>query len=325
MRSKVEAVVSRMNAENHKAYIVAAVYRPPCYTSDQIKEDIEALNIIMNELSDTKKPYFILGDFNMGRDNAYFQLKYLCKRYNAKQLITKPTRGKAILDLLITNSPKLCKNTTVIDSYISDHNAILTTLNLTRTKHEKVAVKYRAFNRIVPKDIHNDLDTYKNTLLTQADINLDDMYNDITNMILTVFNKHAPIRTKTFNQYPNSVKPSKATKHKIYMRNVARNVSISSPSDNTKKTFQHLNKQVKESIKQDMKFKTQQDISAKGIWPVLNKLTRKRSEVVNKFCANNINDHFVEISNAPTKQSCDTSNIKNPKSVLYLENCSGWT
>ncbi|CAL8092581.1 unnamed protein product [Orchesella dallaii] len=272
----------------------------------------------MSELSDTKKPYFIMGDFNMGRDTAFTQMKYLCKKYNAKQLISKPTRGNAILDLLITNTPEHCNDTSVIDTYISDHNAILTTLDMKRPKPEKVHIKYRAFKNVILKDIHADIHIYTDKLLKCNFTNLDDMYKGITDMVIDIFNKHALIRTKTFKQYPNNVKLSETTKRIIHKRNVARNNSNKNRNDSAANNYTLLNKQVKNSIKQDVKCKTQDDIKTKGIWPVLNKLTKCKSEVTTKFSANEINDHFASISNAPTKKASNTSHIHKPDERFTL-------
>jgi len=128
--SHVEITAGRIKSGHQKAIIVAALYRPPNYKMKQIKSDIDAIELILSELCDTNKHFYMLGDFNLREGWVYSMLEQICRKLNLRQIVQVPTRHNAILDLIITNKPDTCLNTQVINSHISDHHVIHTTLSI---------------------------------------------------------------------------------------------------------------------------------------------------------------------------------------------------
>ncbi len=108
-----------------------------------VKADMHAVKLICDELSKTGKMYILTGDFNLKHGWCYSMLEHIMKSYNVKQIVTEPTRGNALLDLIITNQPSICINTTVTNPHISDHCAVSTHINIKKPKKMKTSFTFR--------------------------------------------------------------------------------------------------------------------------------------------------------------------------------------
>lgn len=108
--SFIEIVAVRVKVGNYKGFIVLSLYRPPKYKLETIQNDMNAIDMICEELNKTGKSFFLLGDFNLRDKWAYSKLEHILLKNKLKQLIVEPTRGNNILDLLVTNANHLCTN-----------------------------------------------------------------------------------------------------------------------------------------------------------------------------------------------------------------------
>ena len=108
------------------------VYRHP----DQTKVDdfLASFSTCLSNLSNSKKVYYILGDFNINilqdnRSNSASEYINLIVSHGAMPVITIPTRVTSnsftLIDHIITNSTELDLNPAVIEADISDHFPVL--------------------------------------------------------------------------------------------------------------------------------------------------------------------------------------------------------
>ena len=66
----------------------------------------------------------------------------MCDKWNLSQSVRVPTREDSILDLILVNSLELVRDIeTVINSKLSDHNLIISTVNMSDDKVEDSAKK----------------------------------------------------------------------------------------------------------------------------------------------------------------------------------------
>ncbi|XP_071944778.1 uncharacterized protein [Antedon mediterranea] len=121
--------------------VVCGVYVPP----DGPKNEI--MNYLTESVDKLKQKYpnagyIILGDFNRSKINI------ICKTHALKQVVNKPTRNDAILDLIITNLSKYYNNP-VIQSPIglSDHNVVVW---LPKYYQHKIHRTLKKTNRLMP-------------------------------------------------------------------------------------------------------------------------------------------------------------------------------
>lgn len=87
----------------YSAIIVAVVYYPPGQTAQQAAEMNEYLTNCIDSLQHERPSSWIVitSDFNQ------LKLNRLCNRFNLRKCVTKPTRGRNILDQILTNMVNL--------------------------------------------------------------------------------------------------------------------------------------------------------------------------------------------------------------------------
>jgi hypothetical protein len=137
---------------------LVTIYRPPSCPTSKFKEAIDGINtwlevfekhgqlfpnlIINGDLNLKSMNYWEPHDINNLRDRALTRtlsidnkqallLLELVDQHMMQQLITEPTRGDAILDLLFSNNQELLSKITIIENIIiSDHKTIVAGINI---------------------------------------------------------------------------------------------------------------------------------------------------------------------------------------------------
>jgi len=120
-----------------KNLIFGTCYRPPNQCADDVSKFFDGLNsqfTLLNESSMRDSQIYLMGDFNdrstsWGIDHFNSELKFklvnFSEEFKLTQLISTPTRGKYILDLLFTNCPNSLKTVAVKPSFDNlDHDMI---------------------------------------------------------------------------------------------------------------------------------------------------------------------------------------------------------
>ena len=112
----------------HKLYrgysclIVCIVYKPPSSDNDDFIDHLHTtLDLALNKYPNAG--IFLLGDFNR------CPVSSLLRHFTLSQIVKKPTRKSAVLDLILTNMSDICDTPEVIAPIgLSDHNSVLCVL-----------------------------------------------------------------------------------------------------------------------------------------------------------------------------------------------------
>ena len=139
--------------------------------------------------------FLILGDFNSEPSESC--MKEFCQLYNLKNLIIDPTCFKnplnpSLIDLILTNKPKLFHQSKVIETGLSDHHKM--TVSVLKTFFKKQAPicityrDYKNFNRFL---FHTELSQKLNVM----DVNCSN-YALFETLFMEQLNKFAPMKKK---------------------------------------------------------------------------------------------------------------------------------
>ena len=206
--SKSECLWLDISENNFKTELtVGAVYRHPGQT--KIIEFIDEFTNSLSDLSQNKKVYYILGDFNinLNRDNrtnsANLYINSILS-HGAIPLITKPTRisnnSSTIIDHIITNDSKHELQSFIVKSDLTDHYPIFCVINKNSTNNKKNIEKlfYRDKTKFCTesfcKDLQTDLDNYFSHRPTLSNENFNELFNSFVHIISHSIDTHAPLR-----------------------------------------------------------------------------------------------------------------------------------
>ncbi len=311
--SRVECVVTSVKSGNKKAILIACIYRPPKYDITTVQADIEAIQLICDELSKADKLYILTGDFNLKHGWCYSMLEHVMKAFNVKQIINEPTRKNALLDLIITNKPDACTETSVFDPQISDHKAVSTRLHIYKQCKAKNTFQYRDFKRLNQDKLYDELTMHLD--LYEPGNTIDTAFDNLLNIVTTLTDSCAPLRTKSIVDYSNITKLSDSTKNEMHIRNNLYKLMNTTGSHNYTELYRKQKKYVKKLILQDCKNHVQACVDKKGIWPTLNMLYKSKNKPIIPFTADEINDHFSMICNKPLQVTSLSDNHSSSQSA----------
>ena len=200
-------------------FIVGVVYRHPVQT--HVNKFLEIFSHCLFNLSNSKKVYYVLGDFNinlMKENRSSFADEYinLIVSNGAVPVITIPTRVTAtlatLLDYIITNNMDQVINPAVIEADITDHYPILCTVHKPKyspTKNSKMF--YGDKSSFCADSFRNDLQAdLCNVFAHQPELtneNFNEMFNLFSHTVLSTINIHAPLKPLSRKQKKLSQKP----------------------------------------------------------------------------------------------------------------------
>ena len=149
--------------------------------------------------------FYIVGDFNLHLDTpsaTTTTFNDILASFDTTQHVNFPTHIHGHwLDIIITRSS--CKNIqtpTVVDG-LSDHNTVIANLKVrTAPAASKHNVFYRAFHSINIAAFMADITT--SNLVTHPREHLSELYKQYHQILKTLLDKHAPIKTKSVSQKP---------------------------------------------------------------------------------------------------------------------------
>ncbi len=142
--SSIELLCLSFQFNFNKSFVVCVLYR-----TDNALNDIYNLDLLFQKLLSLNRTFFVLGDFNFNllNDKGPQKVQSLFNRYNLKQLVDVPTRGKSLLDFIITNYDNPLQSF-VEESYLSDHLLTTVKLELKLNKQPCDIFQYRDFREI---------------------------------------------------------------------------------------------------------------------------------------------------------------------------------
>jgi hypothetical protein len=198
------------------------VYFPPNLSENdeyKLKQDLE-------EISDIKHDIFIVGDFNKPNidwetpDMYNSCLAKFCIENGLKQLITEPTRGENILDLLF------CSNTSILNQLVvqepfsnSDHNSIY--FDIFSTKTESSGTNFKNFYKADYDSIFLTLSTISWPDLFSTCSNVDEFWDLFASVLTNLIEKFVPLRKNTNNNQkftPRELKKLLAKKRRLWKK-----------------------------------------------------------------------------------------------------------
>ena len=194
-----------------KTLYVGAYYRP--HEGDELS--LQQLETSLGRM-ESDKEVILAGDLNFpGWDwknkvvkqchypTLHHKLGEMLDDRGLEQLVTEPTRGENILDLVITTNPTRCMKTTVIPG-VSDHDIVL-------TEYDTRPIRHKQFRRQIPLYKKADWDSIRQHLENTYNIMRDRAENMSTQDLWTMFKEallqgvkdHIPHRhTKGKDQLP---------------------------------------------------------------------------------------------------------------------------
>ena len=179
------------------------VYRPP-YSSAHpntvsmfLEEFSDTLSHILSNYANRK--ILLMGDFNVHVDDpnnsdARAFADMLCT-FDLQQLVNISTHTSGhTLDLCIVPCITDLFISNISDDYfISDHTFVSLNLNISKPQREKVKVQYRKTKNIDKLSFARDLE---DAALTLSDMHGNELIHAYNSMLLSIYNKHAPLVTK---------------------------------------------------------------------------------------------------------------------------------
>lgn len=187
---------------------VGTVYRAESEVS--VQNAIDALSESLN-VFEYCSHIFVLSDFNVDllmsdRKSTVDFMSFLSQR-NMEQVVKEPTRvtdqSSTLLDLIITDSPALCKGISVHHNpLLSDHAFVSVQLSIKKYKASPRFHRFRNLNKVNETDFIRDLG-----LLPWSEVeggrDVNDMVARFNDLITQLFNKHAPIRRVRVRERPH--------------------------------------------------------------------------------------------------------------------------
>lgn len=178
--------------------IIGTAYRPESVSVDVA---IEGLCESVSTFSYCKH-LFILTDFNVdllqtNKPSAREVFAFL-SQHNMEVVVKDPTRvdsrTSSLLDLVITDSPELCTSVNIYHNpALSDHAMVISEFNIEKPKEVPKYTYKRLLDKIDHEQFSNDLKNISwSNIIGLLDI--DDQVTKFNEMIINLFNKHAPIK-----------------------------------------------------------------------------------------------------------------------------------
>ena len=146
------------------------------------------------------REFIVAGDFNFhvnkpGLANSKKFLEIL-ETFELKQHIMEPTHVAGnILDLVITRNDSMLITDITVDDLLSDHNAIIANLNLSKPRPPQKRIKFRQTRNIVTENFKIDLRHFFSSTANKLNTNLNTLIEKFEKSE-TVLNKHAPLTEK---------------------------------------------------------------------------------------------------------------------------------
>ena len=185
--------------------IIASAYRAPAASHVTVLEKLEEF-FVRNSCGDSPPDVFLLGDLNspqinwstLSAEQGSILIEFAEKHF-LTQLVTQPTRGPNILDIVLTNREDYVLDTEVSDIRISDHAMVSCVLGIGLQQDRSKHPRGRGFKAL---DYHNadftsaeedlraiDWDSLFSSCDQDSDGNA--YVHRITAAVLGVFEKHS--------------------------------------------------------------------------------------------------------------------------------------
>ena len=191
VRKDIEGIFIELNIKNKK-WLLFSGYNPK---KELITNYLNEVVFHIDKLLGNFDNLILIGDFNSEMEEE--KMKDFCETYNLQNLIKEPTCFKSAenptsIDVILTNKSNSFINTSTLETGLSDHHKMVTTVLKTHfNKIKSSNVTYRSYK-------HFDLETFRNELnisLQNCDTNNME-YDQFKDIFMNTLNKYAPIKSK---------------------------------------------------------------------------------------------------------------------------------
>lgn len=296
--SSLETVCVKVKWSERKPMIILSVYRPPPLKN--VRADIKYLEMIIKEITSLRLDFVMCGDFNLTLPDHFNKLDRLLSKYQCDQLVKVPTRINSILDLIITNCKSKCDDPSVCPVDYSDHSLLQLNFQVHKRPPNKVKINFRNFRKLNDISLYNDplLQTLQFSITKTSEENVQ-VFRHLT---LQLFNAHVPVLHKHVRVTENISYTSSDTKLLTKQRDTCHRQLRMNPSETLRDQYKLLKNKVRAQIKSDARAHMNHQIMNNGLWKTVNGLMKSSTSQDFPFSADEVNNHFANIS---SKEGCD--------------------
>ena len=186
---ELEALWVEVNTGRDKI-LIGGMYRDPgkrVQHWDLVEQSFEQAKMTNN------KHILIMGDLNDNQAVRGGRLEKLCRDYNLHQLIKEETHNKAILDVIISSSPDIVRETEVASQSLSKHRAVKAILNFRMTPSSKIRRRIYEYDKADWKALNQDIER-EDWEVVLGEKTADDMAEKWTRKYKDLINKHIPTK-----------------------------------------------------------------------------------------------------------------------------------
>ena len=206
--SKLESVWTEMRVANHKSVLFCSLYRPPTKLVSELDADLDELeNQVQSALSRYSGLVVFSGDLNCNLNTSGGsgdRLMQLLSRYSLFQCI-KPCSvtyrpASSMLDVIVANRRDSVVRTGVFLCDYSPHNFVRAMFRIKKVKPVPTTISCRSFSKINWDALRFDL-VMSNWDPMNELVTLDSKSEVFTDLFMSVFNHHAPLKTVTIKHH----------------------------------------------------------------------------------------------------------------------------
>nr|XP_058940209.1 uncharacterized protein LOC131768500 [Pocillopora verrucosa] len=190
---------------------IIVIYRPPISVKNGLTHAafFDDFSSLLERLVSSTGRLLLAGDFNFhvndSSDNTANKFLDLLSCFNLEvcNVLTPTHKNNNALDLIITRSgEETVLNLSINDPVISDHFAVLCTLAIKRPPKAKLTISSRKLRTIDPDNLRRDIRS--SALYNSPSQEITELCDQYDSVLLSILDKHAPLRTRIINLRPNA-------------------------------------------------------------------------------------------------------------------------
>ncbi|XP_037299945.1 uncharacterized protein LOC115455175 [Manduca sexta] len=278
--------------------IVGTAYRPE---SVSICTAIDAPSESLNTFSHYRY-IFLLTDFNVDllqpQTTSAREIINFCTQRGLENIVHEPTRivegSNSLLDLIITDCPRLCKVVSVLHNpALSDHAMVLSEFNIKKPKEKPQYILRRSINSINEELFLGKLHNLPWFRILQLS-NVDDKVQLFNKMILNLYDLYAPVK-RIKKQTKSTPWITNMVKFMMAFRDSALNRARTSGKDTHKEYYKSLRNMVNSSVEREKSayfnfYINNNKDKPKQMWNHLKRTCSLDNSVKNLTAPENLND-----------------------------------
>ena len=279
--SDIECLTIEISRPRSKPFLVSTWYRPPLSSRDLFT----VFERVIDKIDVENLELYLLGDLNCDLlpDSVNINSSHLLNimnNYGLTQLITGPTRvtqySRTLIDLCLTNSPDKISNSGVVDIGLL---TLASATNFTSPLFCSKTAEVRQLKNFNEDEFLRDLRMNEWNRVSMLN-NPNEMWNSWRHLLMSVIDKHAPLKTKRIRNNRSPWITNKLLRE-IYKRDFLKKKVTSTNDPLIWKEFKDARNKVNDSIKKAKRkyFSEKLDASKcdpRKTWRLINELQSRQ-------------------------------------------------